>query len=195
MFCESCGCRMPEAARFCPVCGAARESPAPVGRAASEKPHGLGGWLLVLTIALFVGAVMLAVPGIGGLASSLVFQDALSSVLGSQAVGAIIGACAYALACAVAFFFCAVLICRRSERSFLVLQLCGFALIAAAAVLLFLLNAMLMEQGANVIGRSVLSLAAEVAALLLTTLFFCRSARVRAYFGTAAVLDRALFRL
>ena len=188
MHCETCGLDMPDAARFCPACGAATAAAgttaAAAGTAAGGKPQtGLGGWVLVFAVCLIVGGIAFAVSGVGGLVSTAIFQSALASLLGSQAVGVIVGACAYALAVACVFLILTALLLRRSPRFLRTMQVLGVLLIIAAAVLLFLLNMTLMEQGANVIGRSALSLAGEIAALALTTLFFRKSKRARAYFG------------
>jgi len=200
MFCASCGKHIPDGARFCPACGAVASTPDAVDHAdvradARQSSKGLGGWPLVFTISLFAVGAALAFSAVGGLAASALFRDTLDSLLGAQAVDVIAWTCAYSLTAALSCFIIAIALCRRSVQSLRLLQLLGIMLIVFAAVLLVLLNVSLMQQGANVIGRSILSLAGEIAVLLVTTLFFCRSQRMRSYLGGGAFLEKALFRI
>ena len=191
MYCASCGRHIPDGARFCPACGAA----ASACDDAVRKRSGLGGWPLVFTVSLFAIGAALSFSAVGGLAASALFRDALDSLLSTQAVDVIAWTCVYSLAAALSCFAVAIALCRRSAQTLRLLQMLGIALIVFAAVLLTLLNVSLMQQGASVIGRSILSLGGEIAVLLVTTLFFCKSTRMRAYLNGSAYLEKALFRL
>ena len=189
MRCNSCGRKLPKTAGFCPSCGAS------VASMAARKKAGLGGWVLVFGISLVAICMMLAVSAIGGLAASALFRSPIESLIGTQAADIVLWTCAYSLAVAISCFAIALTLFRRSPRTLGLTQALGIALIVIGAILLVLLNLSLMQQGANVIGRSILSLAGEIAALLLTTLFFCKSSRMRAYMGGTAYLRKALFRI
>ena len=190
MFCSSCGHPLARGERFCSACGAPAKAPRK-----SRRADTLGGWPLVFVISLVAGAIALALTGIGGMTASAFLRGTLEPALGALAMDIVFWMCAYSLAVALACAVAAVLTVRRSAFALLAIQLMGIALVIAAIVLLALLNLSLMAQGANVIGRSVLSVAGGIAALILTTLFFCKSKHMRSFMGSNDFLRRALFRI
>ena len=215
-FCPYCGSQISDGARFCAQCGSsigpAPQQPAPQPAvqplAPQPQPHAiqqpqpsggaignpkyqtLGGWLLFFTISWGLSALF----NLFGLFTTIAVLGAyLSNGLALTGIVDLVSTIA-AMAADVALI---VLIIKRHPRFLRLYQILQIAT-AALALLSFIVDSVTIniDNGAAIIGITlVITIVALVVSLLLMTMYFCKSVRMRTYMGTTEYLDTALFKI
>ena len=173
---------------------------APAG-APNPSYQKLGGWLLVLVVleALstfsYVGYLADSVSGLGALSS---YGGAFLFVGAVSVLANILG-----IVYAAGFIF---LVVKRNPvflRFYQIMGIASMALALANVIGSYLLAATSTSTSATIaaatmVGAGAASIAGVVLAiafLVLFTMYFCKSVRVRTYMGSTAYIDRALFRI
>ena len=214
-FCPNCGASLEEGAKFCTSCGMsvvpdaqpqpepqpAQYQPASPQSTPQQPPQSpstpagknyekLGGWLLFFVICYGISAVW-----------SLVGLLGLSGVVGMMATHR--GGLALPMICSalinvasiVADVFFIVLIVKKHPNFLRLLQIIRIAAIGAS-FLLTVIAGLSYGSGVAMFGIEAFSLLIGGAVgLILMTMYFCKSERVRMYMGSTEYLETALFKI
>ena len=194
VLCPKCGTELNEGSQVCPSCGS------PVGTT-SQRPSGqandnpkyknLGGWLLFFVVCWGLTAL----AGLAGLArcasviSHLVKFDLFDNI---PAVVGIIISILTSMALSVTMCVC---ISRRSPNFLRLYQILGIADLAVALIATIPLTRGVSSAVTAMAGTTIYGCMGAAAGLVLMTMYFCKSERVRTYMKSTEYLDKALFRI
>lgn len=201
MICPQCGNELPDGAAFCPACGQQTgtahvvQNQTASGSAAERDYSKLGGWLLLFTALWAIGGIYTIYNGVVSWVSTSSYLDSL----GTNGVVLIV----LYLASIVSGAACLILsnlIYRRNPIFLRFYQLYSIVMIALYIILMAVLFVTANSAGIGNItptfmGRFVGSLLGVIGSLVIFTMYFCKSERVRVYMGSSDYLQRAVFRI
>lgn len=153
----------------------------------NPKYKKMGGWLLVNVICSFLAIVL----GVDLFASSLYTLEALTSVgLGGYGV-----MCVVASLLTIAFnIVFVVMVFTRKPHFLLIYQIQVIVSIVIVVIETFMIlgspGAAYIEEVSTTVGSTV----GAIAALIVWTLYFCRSVRVHTYMGGTEYIDKAIIK-
>ncbi len=216
MFCPNCGNQVADGAKFCPKCGATiatpeqpqqPQQPPQPNYGAPQQPYNqapmqsyppqmvgnpqyqtMGGWLLFFVIVMLIGGVTSIVSGI----EVFSLAGALSYMLGMIGEGWMTGIL-YVVSigvifCAIFVFYIVYLVFQRQSSFLRMYQLYSFIIIAMNAII-----AIIYSQAGLNSAELWSNLVTAVVELLLMTLYYSRSVRVRTYMGSDEYMRQAFF--
>lgn len=208
-FCTNCGARIVDTARFCPECGSPvavveQNTPQPgyqqpeyqqpnadYADPDTAKYHTLGGWLLFFTICWGLSALS-SVSTIFSSFSSLgtLFRYNQASLAFPTFI--LILMSLVAIATDVLMIVCIV---KRAPKFLRYYQILSFVNIGMSVLVSIFYAAAARSYGGILLSSGIAGVFAGVLGLVLMTLYFCKSVRVRTYMGTTEYLDTALFKI
>ncbi len=217
MFCKQCGAEIADGASFCTECGAQQTAPqaapqpqqpqqpnygqAPQGAAQPQPIYGqpvpgampenpeyktMGGWLLFFVI-LDILAILAAAAS---LASTSYALEALEFVgLGGLGTMYVVESL-LVIALSIAFV---VMVFTRKPHFLLIYQIQGIVSIVITIIEICMISG---SYGAAYIDTAsmITSTISSIVGLLLLTLYFCKSVRVRTYMGGTEYIDKAIIK-
>jgi hypothetical protein len=218
MYCPDCGEQNEQGARFCMKCGSdlqrSGETPAPGPAAPSagsapgcgsdvsdpsrmnaspymhaEHPYKkLGGWLMFFVVCYFLGAL--------GSLLSLIPSIGMMSAFGYILPGGIAGLLVFVFVITFGFsiaigIILPVMIIRRDKRFLFVYHIGSLITIALSLLVTIILGIALAGYGTG--SMLIPSMAGTVAGVIIMTLYYCKSVRVRTYMGTDAYIKENPF--
>lgn len=222
-FCPNCGAQINDGARFCSECGSAVESvqqPEPQAQAyyqqdsypqdpyqepyqqdPYQQPMGnaygnsnyqtLGGWLLFFVI----GWGLSAVSGLGTIAQSIASLGTLTSYYGAAYIFPTLLAVLTAVMSMAVDVIMVICIIKRVPTFLRLYQILSIVELCASALSTIVYAIFLMETAGLLIGGVAAGAVGGAVGLILMTMYFCKSVRVRTYMGTTEYLDTALFKI
>lgn len=203
-FCPNCGASLEEGAKFCTSCGASMASagqpavsaqpPQPATSSAGKNYETLGGWLLFFVIGYGLSALMNLRNLIDLLGVSNMAGIPLRGIVPFMGCNILIY-----LVCIVADVLTAVIIVKRRPDFLRLFQIISIVRAGASVILSIIGTLMVSSLGPAVVGGTVVTEFGIVAGagigLVLMTMYFCKSERVRVYMGSTEYLDTALFKI
>lgn len=202
-FCPNCGAAVADGAKFCNTCGTSLAAAAPSNPQQQsyqyQQPYGanpkyqkLGGWLLFFVIGW-------AISGVVSLVSLIQLLPALGTLFSYGSIFAIAGVVYLveqiaSLAVCVAMI---VFVVQRNQmflRYYQILTIANIALNVLVSIVAVIGSASVLEYSAAYLGNGIGTILGGVVGLIIMTLYFCKSIRVRTYMGSDEYLHRALFR-
>lgn len=217
-FCPNCGASLTEDAQFCTSCGkpvasagqsvqpqpaststgasgtsqqAAQPTPQPQATSPAGKDYEkLGGWLLFFVIAYGISAVwsLVGLLGLSGVVGMVVThsRDLALPIICSALAGLV------SIVADVCFI---VLIVKKHPNFLRLLQIIRIS-VTGASFLLMIIAGLSYGGGVAMYGIEAFSLLiGGGVSIVLMTMYFCKSERVRVYMGTTEYLDTALFKI
>ena len=171
-----------------------RQQPAQYAGAGAAKPEyqKLGGWLLVLVVLEAISILSYF---------SMLFQSieaigSLSSAGGTYLLIGVLSLAANVLGLVYAIGF-VVFVVKRNPIFLWFYQVLGLASMALALINIVISTTMIAGGGyASVAaGSGIAGVVVGILFLVLFTMYFCKSQRVRTYMGSTEYIDRALFKI
>ena len=170
------------------------------GQPAGVNPdyHKLGGWLLffvVLTIIGLIGALKTIIDAVGLYSDgnmeyiTMILGDGYSTALMVSIIGTIV---VFALQVT-----CLVMIFQRNHNFLRIYQIAFIISIVFAIITMIMLSMVLSGNSlvGDAVGSSIPSIVIGVVELILFTMYYCKSVRVRTYMGGTEYQQKALFRI
>ena len=155
----------------------------------------LGGWLLFFVIVYILDVLVLIGSGVTGFGTAAL----LGSYLGSE-VGLLFSINAFiSIAFGALYIVFIVFIFKRNPNFLKLFQIAGIASVAISIILTLAINALVGDYLAyinyDVVSSMMPSIIGGVIGLLLMTMYYCKSVRVRTYMGSTEYQRKALFRI
>ncbi len=186
MFCNNCGTENADDTAFCSGCGTPLQTGQVVSSAMPENPKykKMGGWLLFNVICSFLGIV----SGVDTFATNLdVLQTLTSAGLGGFGAMCVVESL---LVIALNIVF-VVMVFTRKPHFLLIYQIQAIASIVISIIGICMVSGSSYAAYFDVtsmIGSTV----GTIGALIVWTLYFCKSVRVRTYMGGTEFIDKAI---
>lgn len=212
MKCQKCGKEVPENVKFCPSCGAEIGNTEPLSSDqryiyGSHPYHKLGGFLKVIVVFCYIGVVISLLRIISEISTygntkhmMLIMGYSFTGGVHACALISMIGAILIHIVSAVILYSFAKMIVSKDSAFLGFIQRASLTLIIVLAVfnLLMLLwqNSIVggrMVGAAGIAGYIVGSVLLWVIGMLVWTIYFARSVRVRTYMGSDDYLRKSLF--
>lgn len=219
-FCPHCGTQINEGSKFCISCGAPIAAPQPSPQheqpnqqqdtsqhvqQPSYQPHSyaqptvehpeyqqLGGWLLFFTICWGISAL-------SELASLVPVFQSLGSIttfgFGSRLVLPMLLVLLTTLLSIAICVLMVVLIVKRNQMFLRLYQIASLAEMATGLLSAVAMGFAVSQYGVGDFGISIGGGMGSILGLVLMTMYFCKSVRVRTYMGSTDYLDMALFKI
>ena len=216
-FCPNCDTKLDEGARFCPSCGSSIKTTTPTGatgttpsqpattastqpqpyqqaavqktesRVENPKYKNLGGWLLFFVVCWGLTALM-------GLAS-LARYVSMIAYFGDDYVMPAFGMILSTLASVALSITMCVSIVRRAPNFLRLYQILAIVNLGVSLLAAVPSASVTISSAAFATGASISTVAGAAVGLVLMTMYFCKSKRVRTYMGSTEYLDAALFKI
>ncbi len=203
-FCTNCGTRISDSARFCPECGspvakATQGTPQPeyqqtdVSYSDSDisKYQTLGGWLLFFTIGWGIGAlssISTIFSGFSSLATLLRYNQANFAL--PTLVLILVSMVSIATDVIMVIFMV-----KRVPKFLRYYQIISIVNIGMSVLLAILYSVASRSYGGLFFTSGITGIVLGALGLVLMTMYFCKSVRVRTYMGTSEYVDTALFKI
>ncbi len=156
----------------------------------------MGGWLLVFVVIMLIDVVYSIITSIGGIGDVASVAD-YSYLLPDGFIGLAYFMYIFALLAAVAEAWIVYMIFKRDAKFLRIYQLLKIivpvVLIICTIAFAVMFDGYPVDMG-DLVGSTVGSVIASIVGLVLVTLYFCRSERVKVYMGNTEYADHALFR-
>ena len=194
VLCPKCGAELDEGSQVCPSCGSPiRATSHRPSRQADDNPKyaNLGGWLLFFVVCWGLTAL----AGLPGLVRCATVISHLVKFELFDDIPAVVGIIISILTSIVLSVTMCVCISRRSPNFLRLYQILGIADLVGALLATILLTRSVSSAVTALAGATIYGLVGAVAGLLLMTMYFCKSGRVRTCMGSTEYLDRALFKI
>ena len=225
MFCTSCGTQLPDGTKFCPACGTklaepeqpsqtyAAPEPAPVmpdyqyqqsgtsygSDVANPEYKKMGGWLLFfMVINIISGVYNVIYSGIYTLATTAPYLEYISAFGGGGLSGIVIFSCIVALVVGVLALVFVYFVFKKNPIFLKFYQIVQIVSIVLSIVMLIGLNAAIGDMGMSISDTGINvapSIIGGIVGLVLMTMYYCKSVRVRTYMGSDEHIKNALFRI
>lgn len=194
VLCPKCGAELNDGSQECPSCGS------PVGTTSQRlneqenvnpKYKTLGGWLLFFVVCWGLTAL----AGIAGLARCASVIAHLVRFELFDDIPAVVGIIFSIITSMTLSATTCVCISRRSPNFLRLYQILGIADFVVALLTTLPLTQPVSSSVTAMAGPTVSGCMGAAAGLVLMTMYFCKSERVRTYMGSTEYLDKALFKI
>ena len=155
-----------------------------------EKYRSLGGWLLFFVILWGLAAL----SNVGSVFSLIGTVGTLSAYGSSLVLSSILGMLAGAFS-AVTCIIMVVFIVKRNPSFLRVYQILSIVGIVLSIAMVVSSQVVVSGSTVSIVSNVLVGGVGGVLGLILMTLYFCKSVRVRTYMGSTEHIDRALFKI
>lgn len=157
----------------------------------------IGGWLLFFVIVNILSVISLIGTGLSGINGETL--EMVRHYLNDGVANTMLFNALFSLAMAAGYIVFIVFIFKKNQNFLKLYQILGIASIVISIIMVVMMNASMSEAvtslNLDTTSGIVSSIVSGVVGLVLMTLYYCKSVRVRTYMGGTDYQQKALFRI